>query len=813
MGMVISHNLPSLHAQNMLSANVAGLSGASEKLSSGYRINRSADDAAGLAVSEKMRSQIRGLNQSLRNAQDAVSYIQTAEGALNSIHSLLQRGKELSLEAANGTYDNSTDRAAIQLEIDQICREINDEAMTDYNGKYVFDTNGASPPDGFGNFAKSQKIEGVIIGEGKEATVVTYGAIIGLDVGKANGFSEGALTDYVAKLKDTYLPKMLGGIVGAFPQSAKPTIDGMTIGFKFFNNEDSSTLAYVSSNGDYFNLSVNLKYLTESSGKIDMTPDMNTTIAHEMTHAVMFDVVSAGMLGYNTDKFPDWFVEGMAQSVGGAMNYVSEILPYGFKDASSAQIAADSGKDLNGVLTFLNIHNPSVSEIETYLKKLTTNKSDSMMPYEQGYLATMYLGWLAGGQGTVSQAAIAKGLDKVLLKIAEGNSIDSVIKDCSIYGGLEDFQNKFGDVASVNFVRELISASGAKRAVECTPNNGGISFSAGDVIGGTGSVISPNGLSGDKSTLLNISTTSTYFELYPDSEYGNNLSSDLNVPYDKIYEGGGSTQSGTPSTHTNPGGTTDPDPGPGPTKPDPDPGPDDPDPDDPNPEPDNPNNPNNPGNPNKPGGNTGKPGSNSGWGQSEVPGLKPGNILMQVGAGSRNGIVLNFSYSKEGIGNLNNDFCCTALGLGLVNGDFTGTESAAVETRSYALRAAGSESAGTTTTTTSSSSSAGGFTSQGTISVSTQKDANGAVDVFNFAINKVSMMRASYGAVQNRLEHKINNLRVSHENITSAESQIRDTDMAGTMLDFTKYQILQNASQSILTQCNQMPQGFLSLLS
>ncbi len=133
-GMVVQHNMNALNAYNKLNVNVNGLKKSSEKLSSGYRINRAGDDAAGLAISEKMRSQIRGLNQAKRNAQDGISMIQTYEGALQETHSILQRMKELAAESANGTYDDATDRAAIQLEFDQLNDELNQIADTDFNG-------------------------------------------------------------------------------------------------------------------------------------------------------------------------------------------------------------------------------------------------------------------------------------------------------------------------------------------------------------------------------------------------------------------------------------------------------------------------------------------------------------------------------------------------------------------------------------------------------------------------------------------------------------------------------------------------------
>ncbi len=145
-GMVVQHNMNSLNAYNKLNFNVASMKKSSEKLSSGYRINRAGDDAAGLAISEKMRSQIRGLNQAKRNAQDGISMIQTYEGALQETHSILQRMKELAAEAANGTYDDATDRAAISLEYDQLCDELNQIADTDFNG--VTALNGGRMADG-----------------------------------------------------------------------------------------------------------------------------------------------------------------------------------------------------------------------------------------------------------------------------------------------------------------------------------------------------------------------------------------------------------------------------------------------------------------------------------------------------------------------------------------------------------------------------------------------------------------------------------------------------------------------------------------
>lgn len=135
--MVISHNLNAMNAHRQMKTNTTNTGKSIEKLSSGLRINRAGDDAAGLAISEKMRSQIRGLNQGSTNAQDGISMVQTTEGALTETHSMLQRLKTLAVQSANGTYINS-DRNLIQKEVDQLTSEITRIAQqTEFNGNTV----------------------------------------------------------------------------------------------------------------------------------------------------------------------------------------------------------------------------------------------------------------------------------------------------------------------------------------------------------------------------------------------------------------------------------------------------------------------------------------------------------------------------------------------------------------------------------------------------------------------------------------------------------------------------------------------------
>ncbi len=137
--MVVQHNLTAMNANRQLGITTSAQAKSSEKLSSGYRINRAGDDAAGLSISEKMRSQIRGLNKASDNAADGVSLIQTAEGALNEAHSILQRMNELATQAANDT-NTTVDRNAIQAEVDALTSEIDRiQSTTQFNTMNLID--------------------------------------------------------------------------------------------------------------------------------------------------------------------------------------------------------------------------------------------------------------------------------------------------------------------------------------------------------------------------------------------------------------------------------------------------------------------------------------------------------------------------------------------------------------------------------------------------------------------------------------------------------------------------------------------------
>ncbi len=199
--MVVQHNLTAMNSNRMLGLTTASQAKSTEKLSSGYKINRAADDAAGLSISEKMRKQIRGLTQASSNAQDGISAVQTAEGALTEVHDMLQRMNELAVKAANGT--NSTDdRQYIQDEVDQLVEEIDRvSTTTKFNETYLLKGDSTATTDKILK-AKSAGFEGTWSGQGTGTAKFTMKAlnvgdevtVAGTKYGVAAADADGALT-------------------------------------------------------------------------------------------------------------------------------------------------------------------------------------------------------------------------------------------------------------------------------------------------------------------------------------------------------------------------------------------------------------------------------------------------------------------------------------------------------------------------------------------------------------------------------------------------------------------------------------------
>ena len=451
--MVISHNLQAMNAQRQLGNVSTDIAKNTEKLSSGYRINRAADDAAGLSISEKMRKQIRGLSQASENSQHGVSFVQIADGALTEVHDMLDRMVELTVQAANGT-NSSFDRSAIQKEIDQLTKEINRvQETTQFNKIPVFSENGHSPDEGIFN---SNIISAAILDTGSSKFTFAYMDSTGNTVntqettatGKVNSGLNKDFADFVVNAASSAAAK----ITSAYPSLATAS-SNVTIGLNVQNIDGpNGTLASAQLSMRYTNAWTQMTY-TMNIDSSDYNPasfdtmsdaqkaDLAATIAHEMTHLIMQDTLTGGMIGDN--RFPTWFIEGTAQTSSGDGGWVS------------------------GGITSGSIDN----QVKNYMGKLDS------LPYGAGYLATMALGYeVAKAQksvSTVDSSTIKDGLNTLfdeLVKQGQKQNLSDAIKSATKgnYNSLQAFENSFknGDSDLLNVVKSILTQKNASNNPE-----------------------------------------------------------------------------------------------------------------------------------------------------------------------------------------------------------------------------------------------------------------------------------------------------------------------------------------------------------
>ncbi|AFA47646.1 flagellinolysin [Acetobacterium woodii] len=366
--MRINHNIAALNTYQKMSSNSNQVSKSLEKLSSGQCINRAGDNAAGLAISEKMRGQIRGLDQAGANAQDGIALIQTAEGALNETHSLIQRIRELSVQAANDT-NVVADRESIQSEINQLTKEVdrigND---TEFNTKKLLNQGNASM-----DISDQQNLISSLkkwwLSDAETLVTNSYGLTAsGIDM--AVEFVNDSSSSYAAM------------VVGSFT-----SVPGDTVG-----------KSDITGKGSNLTLKINMAYSqptdTEDGGTYPQYVDR--VIAHEITHAVMMTTMNFGDLS-------TWFTEGVAEFThGGDERLESAITSLGSIEAVRDNIGTGSEADWNG------------------------NSND----YGTGYLAVRYLDKqirLNGGTGikevtTYLAAHSTENLDDALVAMKAAHS-------------------------------------------------------------------------------------------------------------------------------------------------------------------------------------------------------------------------------------------------------------------------------------------------------------------------------------------------------------------------------------------------------
>lgn len=335
--MIIQHNMVADIANRQYNINNNNSAKNAERLSSGYRVNRAADNAAGLAISEKMRSQVRGLHRASENAWDGISLLRTADGAINESQAIIHRLRELSVQAANDT-NTIEDRQNIQDEVDALICEVDRVAFdTEFNTIKLLDGSceGEVP---------SNLVSASAVGAADDITWVTVSsnpaAQTGSITSRASAAEQASLTN---TLKDSIVPNVTNAILNRFPAlNAQANAGNISsgLGLRLYDNAGSNVLASVTIRYGYYSdgtlapdsfslgLSVNTSSLSFTNGVLDSSSRtaLEATIAHEMMHAFMDDTLTAGMIGASdgkldaSNKFPSWFAEGMAQTLSGAFD-------------------------------------------------------------------------------------------------------------------------------------------------------------------------------------------------------------------------------------------------------------------------------------------------------------------------------------------------------------------------------------------------------------------------------------------------------------------------------------------------------------
>jgi flagellin len=628
--MRINHNIASMNTYRQLTVNNSAVSRSLEKLSSGLRINKAGDDAAGLAISEKMRSQIRGLNQATRNAQDGISLIQTAEGALQETHSMLQRMKELAVQAANGT-NTADDREKIQSEINQLTSEINKIGnTTEFNTMKLLNGGAASTTTAAGPIPSTvfeggmNKIEGVT-------------AQLDLSIGS-------------------------NGILAADSESA----DGAQFALDFNGKRVSVTLRYTDSatiasagsatiSASESNSASYIVYFNTSQGNVaaaEIGSAMKAAVTELMSDNSTLDG-STGLNSLYTIDFANNKLTISAKSLveGDTIKFTSEV-PDGFDERTFA------------------IHNNTIGRVTVDATAVT---------------ATLDFTGRTGAD-VDGKTFNFNGVDYVFT--SDNTKVDSsTVKYVNIGNIPDDSTTPTNDYKALKDVNAAdIAKAFADKLNERT---------YGEDTDPTGKITITN--TNNQVTFVTARSGEAAAEAFKDY-FG--------------FAGSGSTE---------------------------------------------------------------------------------GNkfeATFQVGANEGQFFAVELR-----------DMRAKALGIsGGANLKANGTIEEGAEDAMF-TKAAGVSATGTDK-----------VMNEAALDISTTERASSAITVIDNAITIVSEERSRLGAYQNRLEHTINNLGTTSENLSAAESRVRDVDMAQEMMDFTKNTILTQAAQAMLAQANQQPQGVLQLL-
>ena len=691
MGMVVRTNTMALNAYRQLGMNNSAVAKSLEKLSSGFRINRAGDDAAGLAISEKMKAQITGLETASANAQDGISLIQTAEGNLNEVHSMLNRMVELASKSANGTY-TSTERKALQDEVDQLLEEIDRISQSaNFNGTKLLDGSMAVGADLSKTASGKLPEVGTTLGTDtvlhKDPGAVTGGTQFSIDlhnVAVANGdkltIKVGDDTLEFTATADASGSDLVDAIVGATTTlkvngTAVATAGEITIGGQEFKIEAGGA-------GD---------------DRITFTQVNPPTSAAEEVNGAMKVTISGGKMAQPSAAVAD-VREAAAGTVG------------------TAFVANDTIKIGDTTYTFV-----AAGDVDAAANKIDIANAD------------------AAGIAKLIAAEYNKNADaEYTAQAANDGTITFTAKTAGAVGGEGPKA-----VPTLPTVTATVAGAGAYTAGAVTVKTAGM-----DVGAGADQIV-------DNLADYNVSTTdiynataagaprlaSTHFELTAD-----------------MVEDGASITIGD-KTYT--------------------------------------------------------------FGKDvKIDDLdaKSSTYLSDVAKRLTDAAADNGAWT---VGHDGSRMTFTEIeGHTEWSGKFDTLEDIENSFRFTPAKAVGTgltlQIGDTADDFNKMTVSVGDMSAKGLglakLSIMTEPDASAAIDTIKTAINTVSTARAGMGALQNRLEHTINNLDVAVENLSAANSRIRDTDMAKEMMNYTKMNVLVQSAQAMLAQANQQPQSVLQLL-
>ena len=812
--MRIQHNIPALNSYRNYNVNAGALNKNLEKLSSGYKINRAGDDAAGLAISEKMRAQITGLETATKNVKDGISLVKTAEGAMQEIHDMLNRMEELATQSANGTSDNNVDRSNLQKEVEALKSEINRIAdSSNFNGIKLLDgslaaegasgttqsgttQSGAAKPGTAGDLVQTVMIDS------EKGTVTDVAA-------KGNKFISGAITTATAVGTIEMSWKDAEGVTQKKTFELKGTEDRADI-INMINDDAELSKIFKATTGT---AAGTIEVTTLQAGDADDVKTVFSGITKKTGGGAFAVAAGSTKDGINRAVvLSSWDNStGTATSITNSTQNIKigDTITIGEKTYEFVADNSAKAKGEGNVAVAIGTTNKDADSLDNLVKALKENGVESAKLVKTG-AATDYSGY------ATAAAASATGIwiDTAEIKVDQQGGLD--IKTVA---GNDSFmvKNELGKAGEYSFTVNAASASKTRHSV-------------------TVNYIDENGEAKEKTLAYEVGDTAAANEVAVDMVKFLTQDEELSKLFDIAVDTTTNTQINFTAKTTGTSGavltgiaTSD---------------------------------------------DNGTNGVNNqikveekaqdatvslevDWNTIksgdtiEINGETYTFVTNQVDATTDNAI--RYTACTNGTTatvKQNMESLIAALGGNGVKATFDSDTNAIVFTPSKDTVA---EKPVVKPEVKPETESTGGLTLQigdtsddfnklnvkigdmhvngmvhevtdektgevtetkalADIDISTQEGAAAAIDVIKSSINYVSSVRGDLGAIQNRLEHTQNNLSVMTENIQDAESSIRDTDVAAEMMIYTKNNILLQSAQAMLAQANQQPQGVLQLL-